>query len=102
MADESQSYWQTGFGVLSTLAASGAFGSDGKKAARYINPKAPLAAPNPVPPPAPVAGQQGVNPGAGSGSGGFMGHLQRNWGKYAIGAAALVVVFIGARYFRKG
>lgn len=94
------SYWQAGYGLLNNLAMSGAFGSDGKKIAGYVNPPSQLAQPNPAPPPPPVAGQQGVNPAATSG--GFGAHMSRHWGKYTIAAGAVVALIVGVKLLRKG
>ena len=89
MADTSSSYWQTGFNLINNLATSGAFGSDGQKIAGYINPPAPIAAPNPAPAPAPVPQQQSVNPDATPATA-----QKNNWPMYGMIAGGVVVVLV--------
>lgn len=92
MAD-APNYWTLGQNLLTNFAVGGAFGSDvAKITGKIINPPSPLAAPNPAPPPAPVAGQQGVNPTANADDSGIMEHLKNNWGKYALAGGVLLVV----------
>lgn len=92
-------YWTTGLNLLTNLAGSGAFGSDGQRVANYINPPAPIAAPAPNPPPPPVAGQQGVNPAPTSG--GIGAHFAAHWGKYALGLGVIVALVVVVKMARK-
>jgi hypothetical protein len=97
--DTSGLTWQTGLTGILNMAQGGAFGSDASRLVnRVIAPKNPIASPNPAPPPAPVAGQQGVNPPP---SGGFMDHLGDHWGKYALAGGVLVLVFVGVKFARR-
>ena len=88
MADDSAAagsdvgYWNLGVTTALGLAKSGVFGG---RVQNFINPQSALSQPAAAPPPPPVAGQLSVNPPPVS-SGGVMGHLKRNWWKYAIGA----------------
>lgn len=93
------SYWNTGFNVLNNLAASGAFGSDGRRVAQYINPPTAVSQPAQAPPPAPVSGQLSVNPAPTAG--GFMGHLRTHWGKYAIALGVVVALAVAVKITRK-
>lgn len=89
-----------GLNTLTNLAGSGAFGSTAQKYSAVIQPPNPIAAPNPAPPPPPVSGQQGVNPAA-TPSSGFAAHFQANWGKYAIGLGAVVLLVVGVSAARR-
>jgi hypothetical protein len=93
--------WQQGFSTVLGLAQGGAFGSDGRKVAGavtgQIQPRSAVSMPVVAPPPAPVAGQQSVNPPPG----GIVGHFAANWGKYALGLGAVVVLIVGVKLLRK-
>lgn len=93
MAEAASNYWQMGTNIFGNLAQSGVFGSTVQKYTGVINQPNPIAAPNPAPTPPPVAGQMGVNPAPASSD--LMDHLKANWGKYALGGGALLLLVVG-------
>ncbi len=98
----SPNYWQMGQNLALNLANSGAFGSTVQNIVRPTNPPSVTAPAVTAPPAPPVAGQQGVNPGATTQRNeGFAGHMKAHWPKYAAAAAVVLVLFAGAKLARR-